>query len=128
MCRPLSDPISWPFRSAMSLMVSVAGPPCDRSHMMLRRFSRSGVDFIRRSARVPEARFAGPDVACETDWVAALAAERPTGLVLLTHHYYADGPAGAPHVTLAKLLHSGDRTHALAGKARAQCSRVFAPI
>jgi hypothetical protein len=60
-------------------------------------------------ARVPEARFAGPDVAGETDWVAALAAERPTGLVLLTHHYYADGPAGAPHVTLAKLLHSGDR-------------------
>ena len=28
------------------------------------------------------------------------------GLVLLTHHYYADGPAGAPHVSLAKLLQS----------------------
>jgi len=60
-------------------------------------------------ARVPQARFAGPDVASETDWVAALAGQRPAGLVLLTHHYYADGPAGAPHVTLRRLLHSGVR-------------------
>src|SRR5262249_38052738 len=57
-------------------------------------------------ARVPQARFAGPDVAGATDWVAALAQERPEGLTLLTHHYYADGPAGAPHVTLARFLHS----------------------
>ncbi len=57
-------------------------------------------------ARVPDARFAGPDVAAETGWVAAFAEGRPEGLVLLTRHYYADGPAGAPHVTLAKLLHS----------------------
>jgi hypothetical protein len=57
-------------------------------------------------ARLPDARFAGPDVAGETDWVAAFAEQHPDGLVLLTRHYYADGPAGAPHVTLAKLLHS----------------------
>ncbi|HEY6996211.1 MAG TPA: glycosyl hydrolase family 79 C-terminal domain-containing protein [Xanthobacteraceae bacterium] len=57
-------------------------------------------------ARVPDARFAGPDVAAATDWVAAFAAARPAGLVLLTRHYYADGPAGAPHVTLARLLRS----------------------
>jgi hypothetical protein len=58
-------------------------------------------------ARVPDARFAGPDTAAETDWVDAFAAQRPGGLVLLTRHYYADGPAGAPHVGLAKLLRSG---------------------
>src|SRR5262249_8744890 len=57
-------------------------------------------------ARLPDARFAGPDVASETDWVAAFAEQHPAGLELLTRHYYADGPAGAPHVTLAKLLHS----------------------
>jgi hypothetical protein len=57
-------------------------------------------------SRVPDARFAGPDVAAETDWVAAFAEDHPEGLVLLTSHYYADGPAGAPHVTLAKLLRS----------------------
>lgn len=58
-------------------------------------------------ARVPDARFAGPDVAAATDWVAAFAEQRLEGLVLLTRHYYADGPAGAPHVSLAKLLRSG---------------------
>src|SRR5262245_25838813 len=57
-------------------------------------------------ARVPGARFAGPDVAGATDWVGAFAAARPEGLVLLTRHYYADGPSGAPHVSLEKLLRS----------------------
>jgi hypothetical protein len=56
--------------------------------------------------RVPDAHFAGPDVAGETDWIAALAEGRPEGLVLLTRHYYADGPAGAPYVTLPRLLRS----------------------
>ncbi len=55
-------------------------------------------------ARVPNARFAGPDVAMETGWADALAQSRPAGLVLLTRHYYADGPAGAPQVSLTKLL------------------------
>src|SRR5262245_53631164 len=58
-------------------------------------------------ARVPDACFAGPDVAGATDWVGAFAAARPEGLVLLTRHYYADGPSGAPHVSLEKLLRSG---------------------
>jgi hypothetical protein len=57
-------------------------------------------------ARVPDARFAGPDVAAETEWVAALAAARPQGLVLLTRHYYADGPRGAPHISIDRLLRS----------------------
>src|SRR5262245_27585080 len=58
-------------------------------------------------APVPDTRFAGPDVAAATDWVGAFAAARPEGLVLLTRHYYADGPSGAPHVSLEKLLRSG---------------------
>jgi hypothetical protein len=57
-------------------------------------------------ARLPDARFAGPDVAAATDWVAAFAAARPEGLVLLTHHHYVEGPAGSPDVTLARLLHA----------------------
>jgi hypothetical protein len=56
--------------------------------------------------QMPDARFAGPDVAMETGWVGALAATHPTGLVLLTRHYYADGPAGATHLSLSKLLRS----------------------
>jgi hypothetical protein len=61
-------------------------------------------------AKVPGGFFAGPDVADATDWVAALAEARPERLVLLTHHYYADGPAGAPYLSLAKLLHDDGRT------------------
>jgi hypothetical protein len=60
-------------------------------------------------ARVPDAAFAGPDVAGAADWVPAFAAAAPAGLVLLTRHYYADGPAGAPHVSLAKLLRSSEQ-------------------
>jgi hypothetical protein len=57
-------------------------------------------------ARVPHLAFAGPDVAAATNWVSAFANTAPEGLVLLTRHYYADGPATAEHVTLPKLLAS----------------------
>jgi hypothetical protein len=56
--------------------------------------------------RVPDARFAGPDVAAETDWIPAFADTRPKNLVLLTRHYYTAGPATDPRVTLPKLLGS----------------------
>jgi hypothetical protein len=55
---------------------------------------------------VPDARFAGPDVAAETAWIAPFAAAAPAGLVMLTRHYYADGPASNPSVTLGKLMRS----------------------
>jgi hypothetical protein len=57
-------------------------------------------------ARVPGARFAGPDVAAETDWIPALAEAAPENLVVLTRHYYAAGPATDPGVTLPRLLGS----------------------
>jgi hypothetical protein len=60
-------------------------------------------------AQVPDARFAGPDVAMETGWVGALAADHPAGLALLTRHYYADGPAGAPQLSVPRLLRSEQR-------------------
>jgi hypothetical protein len=55
-------------------------------------------------ARVPDASFAGPDVAAAPEWVPAFATAAPPGLVLLTQHHYADGPAGDPKVSLARLL------------------------
>jgi hypothetical protein len=57
-------------------------------------------------ARVPDAAFAGPDVAAATEWVLTFAAAAPPGLVLLTRHHYAEGPAGDPRVTLPRLLQS----------------------
>jgi len=60
-------------------------------------------------ARVTNALFAGPDVAAAPEWVPAFATAAPPGLVLLTQHHYAEGPAGDPRVTLPRLLQtSGD--------------------
>jgi hypothetical protein len=64
-------------------------------------------------AHVPDASFAGPDVAAATDWVPAFAAAAPPGLVLLTRHYYAEGPAGDPRVTLPRLLQSSGEIEAI---------------
>jgi len=75
-------------------------------------------------ARVPGALFAGPDVSGATDWVVAFAQAMPEGLVLLTHHYYADGPAGAPHVSLTQLLQSNQQTRPLLERL-AQYSRIY---
>jgi hypothetical protein len=75
-------------------------------------------------ARVPGALFAGPDVSGATDWVAAFAQAMPEGVVLLTHHYYADGPAGAPHVSLPQLLRSSRQLSPLLERL-AQYSRTY---
>jgi hypothetical protein len=57
-------------------------------------------------ARLPNAQFAGPAVAAETGWIAPFAEMARGSLVLLTRHYYADGPARAPHISLPRLLSS----------------------
>lgn len=57
-------------------------------------------------ARVPHARFAGPDISNKLSYLTAfadLAAHYPD-IVLLTLHYYAMGPAGNPGATLQNLL------------------------
>jgi hypothetical protein len=56
-------------------------------------------------AAVPDARFAGPDVT-GTGWIAPFADAAPAGVVILTRHYYADGPASNPAVTLGRLMRS----------------------
>ena len=79
-------------------------------------------------ARVPGALFAGPDVSGAIDWVAAFAQAMPEGLVLLTHHYYADGPAGAPHVSLAKAPAEQPTTPSAAGAACAVQTHVSSTL
>jgi hypothetical protein len=56
--------------------------------------------------RLPDAPFAGPAVAGETEWIAPFAEVGRGSLVLLTRHYYSDGPARAPHISLPRLLSS----------------------
>jgi hypothetical protein len=59
-------------------------------------------------ARVPGARFGGPDVGASSSWVTRLGAEAPARvserLVAMTGHYYAEGPPNDPRVTVGRLL------------------------
>ncbi len=58
-------------------------------------------------ARVPQAKFAGPDVSNKMDYVTGFAQDvkkSAPDVVMLTSHYYAMGPAGAKDATLDKLL------------------------
>jgi len=59
-------------------------------------------------ARVPEARFGGPDVGSNPAWVVRFVEEAPKLLpgriVACTGHYYAEGPPDDPRVTVARLL------------------------
>jgi len=54
-------------------------------------------------AKLPNAPFAGPDVASATDWVTRFAADEGNDLKLLTHHYYRQ--CANASATLDKLLH-----------------------
>lgn len=74
--------------------------------------------------RIPTARFAGPDIVFDPKWVGRLAAMKPDGLILLTQHYYADGPAGAWHVSLPKLLGSNPQAVSVLEKL-AEYSRTY---
>ncbi|MDE1161058.1 MAG: hypothetical protein PW792_03820 [Acidobacteriaceae bacterium] len=53
---------------------------------------------------LPKARFAGPDIAEDLDWVEAFASQAPEGVELLTGHHYAEGPPTDPSMTLRRLL------------------------
>lgn len=57
-------------------------------------------------ARLPDAKFAGPAVAGDGGWIVPFADATRDSLVMLTRHYYSDGPARAAHINLPKLLRS----------------------
>jgi hypothetical protein len=54
-------------------------------------------------AELPNAPFAGPDVAGATNWVSPFAAGEASDLKLLTHHYYRQ--CAGPGATLERLLY-----------------------
>ncbi|HET6384903.1 MAG TPA: glycosyl hydrolase family 79 C-terminal domain-containing protein [Armatimonadota bacterium] len=91
------------------------------SHNHLRAKTYGVADFLAEwkqyadavRAKVPHAKFAGPDTASHTDWVTAMADQAPPDLVLLSRHYYAGGPG----MTAERLLGSLTRL-----------KRTFAPL
>ena len=60
------------------------------------------------SARVPQARFGGPDVGSSADWVVRFARQAKPAmgdrLVELSGHYYAEGPPESADANIANLL------------------------
>lgn len=60
------------------------------------------------SARVPDAKFGGPDTGASSDWVTRFGAEVAPKLggrlIALSGHYYAEGPPNDPNVTIERLL------------------------
>src|SRR6185312_2247859 len=68
-------------------------------------FDRFAAAIARRT---PGVRFAGPDVAAATDWVANFARDEGKHLALLTQHYYAAGPPDSPGATISNLLRTDE--------------------
>jgi hypothetical protein len=57
--------------------------------------------------RVPDAKFAGPDISNKLPYVTGFAADAKKSapeVVLLTSHYYTMGPAGKPGMTIDRML------------------------
>jgi hypothetical protein len=55
-------------------------------------------------SRIPDVRFAGPDISNKIPWFTQFAAQTRGKIVLLTSHYYAEGPASSPDATINRLL------------------------
>lgn len=75
-------------------------------------FSQYMADWTRYArailARSPQARFWGPDVALDDDWITRFAVEAPARfggrITGLSGHYYAEGPPASPLSTIGHLL------------------------
>ena len=57
-------------------------------------------------AKVPQAKFAGPDTAGTSDWLVEFAQQFGKDIIELSTHYYALGPVSDPSMTIERLLSS----------------------
>ena len=60
--------------------------------------------FAAVRTAVPDAPFAGPDTAFNTDWLVPFAKRFGKDIGFLTQHYYAEGPPSDPSMTIGRLL------------------------
>ena len=58
--------------------------------------------------RVPVAPLAGPDIAFDTSWLPPFIHTFGSEVAFLTCHYYTEGPASSPDVTMKRMLGSGE--------------------
>lgn len=79
-------------------------------------------------ARVPDARFAGPAIANQQGWIRPFIDAAGDSLALVTRHYYADGPAFAPYVSLARLMSSAPNVEPILADMRSISDRYGLPF
>ena len=79
-------------------------------------------------SRVPAARFAGPDIAGKGAWMMPFATRADPRPVLLTRHFYPEGPGYSPSVTIARLMASGGGLAEAMGWAERAASAAGLPL
>jgi hypothetical protein len=79
-------------------------------------------------ARVPEARFAGPDIASEPGWLMPFTSLCSRRVAALTRHYYSGGPPSSPEVNVASLLGSDGDLASVIAEARAAAGTASLPV
>lgn len=75
-------------------------------------------------AAAPGVPLAGPDVAFKPDWLSAFARQESQNSVLLTGHYYAEGPPTSPTATIERLLSPGEKVRDEMAKSVATASHA----
>lgn len=75
---------------------------------------------------LPNATFAGPDVAGATDWVQRFATDEGSDLKLLTHHYYRE--CAGPTSTLDKLLQTDPKLAPKLAQLKAASAAAHLPL
>jgi hypothetical protein len=67
-------------------------------------YSDWDIYFSAIRSAVPQAAFAGPDVANNTDWIDSFAAHKKDKVKFIDGHYYITGPASKPSINYHNLL------------------------
>lgn len=65
--------------------------------------------FAAIRARVPNAPFAGPDTAFNTEWLVPFARKFQQDIRFISSHYYAEGPPSDPNMTIERLMRPNPR-------------------
>lgn len=72
-------------------------------------FAMEWANFYRAvSVRVPNVKVAGPDSALTGAWIREFARQFGKEVMMLTTHYYAEGPPSNPAMTIERLLNSAN--------------------
>jgi len=78
--------------------------------------------------KLPEVVVAGPDTAFNQKWVKQFVRDVPQEVMLLTSHYYPEGPPNDPKMNIDLLLHPGARFESMCREAVESAKTVGLPF